>query len=274
MVNARANPDGQVNIAMVGKYVQIRDSYMSLQRGADARRAEYAHPRQHPLHRVRRHRASTAPRLAGHGRHPGAGRLRRARHRGQDPGGALCARARIPYLGICLGMQVAIVEFGRNVLGLNGANSTEFNRATPHPVIALISEWQDQARGTQMRDERLRQGRHHAPRRPGSAARRRHPRPRDLTARTRSSSATAIATSSTTTSSIATPQAGMRFSGFSRDDLVEVIEIAGPPLVRRDPVPSRVHLDPARRPSALHRLHPRRTRPAGFAPAAGRGRVA
>src|ERR1700680_890355 len=57
----------------------------------------------------------------------------------------------IPYLGICLGMQVAIVEFGRHALGLTDANSTEFNRATPHPVIAMISEWQDQARGGQRR---------------------------------------------------------------------------------------------------------------------------
>src|SRR5882757_10145384 len=53
----------------------------------------------------------------------------------------------IPYLGICLGMQVAIVEYGRHVLGFTDANSTEFNRASPHPVIALISEWQDQAHG-------------------------------------------------------------------------------------------------------------------------------
>jgi CTP synthase len=50
-------------------------------------------------------------------------------------------------------MQVAIVEFGRHVLGLQDANSTEFNRATAHPVIALISEWQDQARGVQTRSE-------------------------------------------------------------------------------------------------------------------------
>jgi CTP synthase len=59
----------------------------------------------------------------------------------------------VPYLGICLGMQVAIVEYGRHVLGLTDANSTEFNRATPHPVIALISEWQDQVHGAQSRDE-------------------------------------------------------------------------------------------------------------------------
>ncbi len=59
----------------------------------------------------------------------------------------------IPYLGICLGMQVAVIEFARDVLGLEGANSTEFDRATPHPVIALITEWDDATRGEQKRDE-------------------------------------------------------------------------------------------------------------------------
>lgn len=47
----------------------------------------------------------------------------------------------IPYLGICLGMQIAMIEFARNVLGLEGAHSTEFHAATPHPVIAMVSEW-------------------------------------------------------------------------------------------------------------------------------------
>ena len=49
----------------------------------------------------------------------------------------------IPYLGICLGMQVAIIEYARNVLKLKGANSTEFNQNTKHPVIGLITEWSD-----------------------------------------------------------------------------------------------------------------------------------
>ena len=52
---------------------------------------------------------------------------------------------RIPYLGICLGMQVAVIEFARNVAGLEGAHSTEFLPKTPHPVIALITEWQDES---------------------------------------------------------------------------------------------------------------------------------
>jgi CTP synthase len=49
----------------------------------------------------------------------------------------------VPYLGICLGLQVAVIEFARNVLGLTRAHSTEFDRNTPDPVIALITEWQD-----------------------------------------------------------------------------------------------------------------------------------
>src|SRR5690606_2096277 len=60
---------------------------------------------------------------------------------------------RIPYLGICLGMQVAAIEFGRHVMGLEGAHSTEFERATTHPVIAMITEWEDAARGSQRRSE-------------------------------------------------------------------------------------------------------------------------
>ncbi len=52
---------------------------------------------------------------------------------------------RVPYLGICLGMQVAIIEFARDVLGLPRAQSTEFDKSTPDPVIALITEWQDDA---------------------------------------------------------------------------------------------------------------------------------
>jgi len=50
---------------------------------------------------------------------------------------------RVPYLGICLGLQVAVIEYARHVVGLQGAHSTELNRETPHPVIALITEWQD-----------------------------------------------------------------------------------------------------------------------------------
>ena len=83
----------------------------------------------------------------------------------------------IPYLGICLGMQLAIIEYARNVLALKGANSTEFDRATNHPVIALITEWQDLERGQQVRDEKsdlggsMRLGAQEAKLVPGSLAR-------------------------------------------------------------------------------------------------------
>ncbi len=60
---------------------------------------------------------------------------------------------KIPFLGICLGMQLAVVEFARNVAGLKLANSTEFNSNTPHPVIGLITEWQDQSGEVMKRDQ-------------------------------------------------------------------------------------------------------------------------
>jgi CTP synthase len=67
--------------------------------------------------------------------------------------GKICAanfarENRIPYFGICLGMQIAVIEFARNVAGLNGANSSEFDISTPHPVIYLMTEWLDVKTGT------------------------------------------------------------------------------------------------------------------------------
>ena len=60
---------------------------------------------------------------------------------------------RIPYLGICLGMHVALIEYARNVCGLADANSTEMNAGTPHPIVALITEWQNADGSTEQRDE-------------------------------------------------------------------------------------------------------------------------
>ncbi len=59
----------------------------------------------------------------------------------------------IPYLGICLGMQVALIEYARNVAGMADANSTEFNPDTPYPVVGLITEWQDATGSTETRTE-------------------------------------------------------------------------------------------------------------------------
>jgi CTP synthase len=60
---------------------------------------------------------------------------------------------KVPYLGICLGMQVAVIEYARNVANMANANSTEFNQDTPYPIVALITEWQDESGSTQTRDE-------------------------------------------------------------------------------------------------------------------------
>ena len=65
---------------------------------------------------------------------------------------------KIPYLGICLGMQVAVIEYARNVCKLPRAHSTEFDLRTPDPVIGLITEWQDEAGRVQMRDEASNKG--------------------------------------------------------------------------------------------------------------------
>jgi CTP synthase len=164
VVTAKANPDGQVDIAMVGKYVQIRDSYISLNEalthaGIKSRTRVNIHYiestdiEQHGTHVLKGMDAILVP--GGFGERGIEGKIQAVK---------FAREQRVPYLGICLGMQVAVIEYGRHMLGFADANSTEFNRATPHPVIALISEWQDQARGSQVRDENTAR-RHHAPRR-------------------------------------------------------------------------------------------------------------
>src|SRR3989475_12354245 len=82
---------------------------------------------------------------------------------------------KVPYLGICLGMQLAVIEFARNVVGLAGANSTEFDRDTPHPVIALVAEWQDRAGRIERRDEKAELGGHERPAAPEAGRARRGP---------------------------------------------------------------------------------------------------
>jgi CTP synthase len=153
VVQAKAHPEGVVDIAMVGKYVQMRDSYISLNEAL-------VHGGIRTRTRVNVHFVeSTDIELSGTGCLDGMdailvpggfgergieGKIQAVRH---------AREKRIPYLGICLGMQVAAIEFGRNVLGLAGAHSTEFDRTSPHPVIAMITEWQDAARGAQQRSD-------------------------------------------------------------------------------------------------------------------------
>ena len=151
VVNARVNTDGQVDIAMVGKYVQIRDSYISLNEAL-------VHAGLKTRTRVRVHYVESTDIerdgvscLAGMDAILVPGGFGERGIEGKIQAVRYAREQRIPYLGICLGMQLAIIEFARNVLGLQDAHSTEFNRASANPVIGLITEWQDQARGVQQR---------------------------------------------------------------------------------------------------------------------------
>ena len=153
VVNAKMNPDGQVDIAMVGKYVQIRDSYISLNEAL-------MHGGLKTRTRVKLHYIeSTDIEKEGTGCLAGMdailvpGGFGERGIEGKIQAVRYAREHGVPYLGICLGMQIAIIEYGRHVLGLREANSTEFNKSTPHPVIALITEWQDQMRGGQVRNE-------------------------------------------------------------------------------------------------------------------------
>ncbi|WP_174813732.1 CTP synthase [Aquisalimonas sp. 2447] len=141
VVEARSHLDGEVTIAMVGKYVNLADAYKSLSealihagihtrtrvhvRSVDSEELETAGTGQ--LQDVD---AILVP--GGFGERGVEGKIMAARY-AREHG--------IPYLGICLGMQVAVIDFARHVAGLDGAHSTEFRGDTPHPVIGLITEW-------------------------------------------------------------------------------------------------------------------------------------
>ena len=228
VVDAKANPSAEVDIAMVGKYVQIRDSYISLNEAL-------THAGVQTRTRVRIHfiestdieergtallegmDAVLVP--GGFGERGIEGKIAAIKH----------ARERgIPYLGICLGMQLAVIEYGRNVLGLDGANSTEFNRASPHPVIALITEWQDAARGAQARDESsakggtMRLGAQDVQLADGSRARSLYGRG---TIRERHRHRYEF----NNTYMDRYRAGGLAFTGLSGDGLVEIVELAGHP---------------------------------------------
>ena len=137
----RPAPNAEVNIAMTGKYTGLTDSYKSLSEAL-------IHAGIRTRTRVNIHYVNS-----GEIERNGANPLRDMDailvpggfgDRGIEGKIATVSYARknqVPYLGICLGMQVAVIEFARHVAGLEGANSTEFDPETPHPVIGLIAEW-------------------------------------------------------------------------------------------------------------------------------------
>ena len=143
LVYEMEHPAREVSIAMVGKYVDLSDSYKSLNEALrhagmknharvkiDYIDSETITPE--TVAQLARFDAVLVP--GGFGKRGIEGKIATARFAREN---------KIPYLGICLGMQVATIEFARHVAGLADANSTEFEPATAHPVIALITEWKD-----------------------------------------------------------------------------------------------------------------------------------
>jgi len=141
VVDAIDHPDSEVNIAMVGKYIHLKEAYKSLSEalihaGVQNRsKVRVAYIDSEEIERtgtdcLRGMDAILVP--GGFGERGVEGKIQTVRYAREN---------RIPYLGICLGMQLAVVEFARNVAQLAEANSTEFDPGTLHPVIAMITEW-------------------------------------------------------------------------------------------------------------------------------------
>ncbi len=153
IVESLYHPEYTVNIGFVGKYVEHTDAYKSLMEAL-------AHAGIHTKTRVNIIKidsdiiednnsdvlksldAILVP--GGFGSRGVEGKIRAVKYAREN---------KIPYLGICLGMQVAVIEFARNVLGLSQAHSTEFNPKTPEPVIGLITEWKNHDGSVETRDE-------------------------------------------------------------------------------------------------------------------------
>ncbi len=154
LVHEVENPAQQVTIAMCGKYTDLSDSYKSLNealRHAGIHnhagvRIEYVDSEQlskDNIAQLAQYDAILVP--GGFGKRGVEGKILAAQYAREH---------KVPYLGICLGMQVATIEYARHMAGLEGANSTEFDPETQHPVIALIDEWQDADGTIQKRDEK------------------------------------------------------------------------------------------------------------------------
>ncbi|HRZ24587.1 MAG TPA: CTP synthase [Candidatus Contendobacter sp.] len=153
VVRAIETPTGAVDIAMVGKYVDLTDAYKSLNE-ALLHAGIHTHTRVniHYVDSERIEREGTAG-LEGMDAILVPGGFGRRGIEGKIAAVRFARERRIPYLGICLGMQVAVIEFARHVAGLEGAHSTEFRPDTAHPVIALIAEWQEEDGTVQQRRE-------------------------------------------------------------------------------------------------------------------------
>ncbi len=152
VIDGDLNQDRELTIAMVGKYMELLDAYKSLNEAL-----KHAGIHTHTKVHVRYIDSETIETdgvgvldgvdgilvPGGFGNRGVEGKIRTVQHAREN---------NIPYLGICLGMQVAVIEFARNVLGLSDANSSEFTESSEHPVVGLITEWVTAEGATEQRD--------------------------------------------------------------------------------------------------------------------------
>ncbi len=153
LIDALENPKHEVDIAFVGKYVDLTESYKSLTEALiHAGMHTRARVRIHYLdsEEIEQHGCSALANMdailvpGGFGRRGTEGKIAAIRYAREH---------KVPYLGICLGMQLAVIEFARHQAGLEKANSTEFDADSEHPVVGLITEWKDASGKVEMRDE-------------------------------------------------------------------------------------------------------------------------
>jgi len=223
------NPEGKVNIAMVGKYMDLTEAYKSLSESL-------IHAGIHTRTKVKVHYIDSevierdGPALiagmdailvpGGFGERGVEGMIRTAQYAREND---------IPYLGICLGMQVAVIEYARHKAGLEGAYSTEFDTKTPHPIIGLITEWQKEDGSVEQRDHdsdlggTMRLGTYPCLLSEGSLA-------REIYGADEISERHRHRYEFNNNYKQALEEAGLRFSGMSQDkNLVEMIEIPDHP---------------------------------------------
>ncbi|SFV66582.1 CTP synthase [hydrothermal vent metagenome] len=147
------NPIKEVDIAMVGKYMDLTESYKSLSEAlihAGIRTKTKINIHYFDSENIEKEGIDCLKNMngilvpGGFGNRGVEGKIKTVQYAREN---------KIPYLGICLGMQVVVIEFARNVANMLGANSSEFDKNTKYPVVDLITAWQDETGNTQLRDK-------------------------------------------------------------------------------------------------------------------------
>ena len=153
VVYQEANPNNEVTIGMVGKYIELPDAYKSVNEAlkhAGLKNRVSVNIKYIDSQTVEVKGVEVLEGLdgilvpGGFGERGVEGKILAAQY---------AREIELPYFGICLGMQVALIEFARHVAGMEGAHSTEFNKETPFPVVGLITEWIDEEGNLEQRDE-------------------------------------------------------------------------------------------------------------------------